>query len=1762
MLRELLQNAADASASKVVVKFETIPSSTIPVPQQATPSALAKHTILHHTLKSLVVTNNGAPFGSNDWSRLKRIAEGNPDETKIGAFGVGFYSVFSDCEEPFVSSGNEAMAFYWKGNQLFTRRLQLTEAQSGSDTTFVLNYRNTTSSVPALLPLCQFLTSSLTFVGLSSIELWMDDWKLMSLGKLTAPGLNVSIPKNLETKTQDGLMNVTSIVHETAQLDAKWLNIVGWKPKTLNKAVGAGQARGGQPSQSLRTFFSRFSSHAGNSAAANISAREEREAQEAISDDFMGESKTTIFLHVDTATITTNINKSFGFELERATKKPAPKTTKIAVLTASYDLNEASQNAGSLASKATDVFASVLPSKSGRIFIGFPTHQTTGLSAHISAQSVIPTVERESIDLNARWVRTWNMEMLRAAGIVCRVAWHREISSVKEKLSKALAKEGRVKVRNEDIETVLPEAIHILNQFTFRESTPSSQVGSLVEEAFWTCTKTESIEILSSRGILPSHKVRMATDELSFVDGIPIVPKALFDKASGFVKRLVDYGIITDVTTADIKKELEAQALSAKQVVEFLQWLSQKARIQEIDHAVVASLLQVTVANDDEDGKVLLLGQMKHFINSNKIPPSMPVPLNTMPFKFTKQIDKLSLELLGWEDLQIVPWARFLIEGTGQGMLSHNQDIQKSVEFASQVLPVISKQWDGLSHGSKSTIISLFSPRTTVPTKFGMKKPSDAYFPSVKLFDDLPIVTVNSVKEKLLVALGVRKTIELNLVFDRLLKVDKLEVTQPAWSHVDLIRYLASVRNDIPKGDIKRLQNTPICIAEGISASQRHKVSDLFEPKDELRALGLNILQWPGVYRAGNDEGKFLKSLGLKSHPTVVELIDIISAANVKMDPSLRDRALRYLVDFHFQHNYSTSEIANSKIPFLPLQGKEKGSSTPGRCFTNESNAFMGFDILRSDLNPHAAKLGVQPNPPIAECAAWLVKNPPESHRSARQIFDYFATRLNELSGPSLEMLSHASIVPVLSKSPLNPEKPRSPKHLTPNLCFLGNGRKYADIFEYVDFGMTANSFLIRCGAKHEPSTVELATLVVREPARVFSTFDSAQKYLELLTTLAAAWSSLKKDKSLVREMKASAFLLASTEFAASSKAKQRQTIHNDEGDFEDEEDMTIRSYQLAHPDRITIVDDVVNYSLFKGNVLAAPMEEELEAFYSALGAIPLSANVEEKPRIGSQIRDQMSAIKLKKLVQERIKLFFHDVPKEQIKRDAAWLEKNLAFVAVTSIQVHKSLRGQAVSHVQERTAINMNHAQLGMTIFFKPGSPDLFNVSQSLILVCLYRPKPQQAIILTTLLEMDLNKLRARGYDVSRILRRRENEARIAEEARRKHLEEEQQRIKEADATRKMQSRIAAEEQQQYSSMPGFFPDSLDHHKPIAHVADPKGHRGLFSTIAKAFGGESGRRPSQQSTILPDFPSVSEPEPSSQALTKTPTQKPHTPVANPENLHNNLLNAIKASRAHNSSSVVNNPAVNDVQETQTFCDAKPGQNISVFAESASGIKIFLHNLLADKSKFMAANSGGFNSFASVIVTVADSLHLPRQCLHLFYDEDSATIAFNSKGALFFNYRYFENLHLPAVQQGNEVDAIIYWFVVACHELAHNIVADHSSAHSYYTYVFCNPFTASNALCLGLTNRFPIVKASSRSTLRKWRPKSCSLMSKPKETHHLATPSEHKQKLETIFLDLDIGGYVPIWGCTKLAYKIFTIDDTSMPCIGHQGCSEIHGVGW
>ena len=74
--RELLQNSNDAEASLAEIHLTTAKRDQSASKEEVT---------------QVLYRNNGLPFRPQDWARLRKIAEGNPDETKVGAFGVGVH---------------------------------------------------------------------------------------------------------------------------------------------------------------------------------------------------------------------------------------------------------------------------------------------------------------------------------------------------------------------------------------------------------------------------------------------------------------------------------------------------------------------------------------------------------------------------------------------------------------------------------------------------------------------------------------------------------------------------------------------------------------------------------------------------------------------------------------------------------------------------------------------------------------------------------------------------------------------------------------------------------------------------------------------------------------------------------------------------------------------------------------------------------------------------------------------------------------------------------------------------------------------------------------------------------------------------------------------------------------------------------------------------------------------------------------------------------------------------------------------------------------------------------------------------------------------------------------------------------------------------------------------------------------------------------------------------------------------------------------
>jgi hypothetical protein len=185
--------------------------------------------------------------------------------------------------------------------------------------------------------------------------------------------------------------------------------------------------------------------------------------------------------------------------------------------------------------------------------------------------------------------------------------------------------------------------------------------------------------------------------------------------------------------------------------------------------------------------------------------------------------------------------------------------------------------------------------------------------------------------------------------------------------------------------------------------------------------------------------------------------------------------------------------------------------------------------------------------------------------------------------------------------------------------------------------------------------------------------------------------------------------------------------------------------------------------------------------------------------------------------------------------------------------------------------------------------------------------------------------------------------------------------------------------------------------------------------------------------------------------------------VTSPHALHQNLLNAIRSSRPHDSGTLFSPPATTTVKETASYCDPRPAHNIIHIGDAANGTRIFIsRDVNVDAGKFLAENVGDINAFANLLQEVAEVYGLPRKSMHVFYDEVGSTIAFNSGGAIFCNLRFFIQLHARKIEAGKtgggngvegKVEAASWWWIVVAHELAHNLVAEHSAEHSYYTSV-------------------------------------------------------------------------------------------------------------
>ncbi|KAH9951982.1 hypothetical protein B0H21DRAFT_817732 [Amylocystis lapponica] len=1712
VFRELLQNSDDAGAKAVEIHFETKEylDSKTQNDSLTLDAAQSKRQVLDR--KAALVhqwsfKNNGMVFRDEDWSRLKKIAEGNPDEEKIGAFGVGFYSLFSVTEEPFVTSGGQWMGFYWKDkkDQLFARRGTLPSTDADPWTTFEMSLREP-APIPRAFDFTRFIASSITFMThLLEVSIYLDGRRISRLSKDPGVPKSVGIPKGLKRSSPSGMMHVSDIQTTPLSIKAEvmqWVYMAGTERPTPSKAIAKSASTGA----SGGFFSSLFSTLSGaNTPQRTLTPVPVSDDIEKIDPTAISES--SVVLSIFTADIGVQLDQKIRLELHRSTKKNPPTKMRLELIYTGKDEYDASRKEDEKQPESTgSVFqglrADLDGAGSARVFIGHSTGQTTGLGGHMAAR-FIPTVERESIDLVDRTVAVWNKELLYVGGFLARAAYEIELENVRHLWTGASESSTGREVNassDEELKSWLRgRALHALKFFTFHTSTPSSLVSTLLEEAFFACIATSLLSklspshgfpLISTAGVRNASDVRMPDAAFSgFLKDLPVIPEEVLTGAKPMVDALRVRGMIKDITFVDVLGELRSRTLSEAEMTACFRWWitvqkqGEATRSQQIRTELLNAAVLSMTEKEGQDEKIVPMSSIKTFLNVRgmgaAIPVDGPLPAYLLPVSIGRHFDPQALtSAFPWRELTVLDWLQYIVNPT-EPPLSADVNINLSAPWAERVFQVLTRSWPQLSRSAQEEVAGLLKDKTCIPTSAGMKTPEEAYFQSAHVFRDLPIVmfpsgtAVKGPLEKVLLVIGVRKHVDLQIVFNRMIKTGD-------WTIAELTKYLVAVRSTLTDVEMERLRMTAAFpqeqSAEGGTKARitRFKASDLYEPLDIFRQLGLPIIDWGThtKWRNNSEEAKLLYGLGLRRFPPLHELVSLAANAN----PSTRAIALKYLLD-NFVSKYSDFDPANfSELAFIPaLKDGASCMAKHHEVYASPSAALLGFIVVDPSLdNDAVTKLKISMHPPTAKLVNLLQKSPPQSEVVARQWFGVLATRITDFSAYELNTLSQVPFVPVKNAAD------SSSRMLPPSQCyFKGDSRAqfHSKLFVFVDFGREANAFLSACGIKNEPSVEEIAKILLENPRKFYELAEGRDNFLVELRNLAVNRRLISS--GTFNRLKRSAALLGSRRVKKTSPKGKPQVADALADPEEDDWDV---EYNLLTPAQVAIVADDMNaYQLWGNEIFTAPQEDLLEDFYLDLGSKRLSSLVREEYQTTSEIKNSRKAVEMRTLILERLPLFLHGHPHARPRISLASLnnEKNFVVRMFGKLKVIKSLHFGNVhpSRTQDASAVSKQDGRGPHELWLAGNEQvDMFEVSTAMCRLLFESQKVNDAVVLMVILNSDLKGLKRRGYNVERILQQQKAGREAAEAAIRDQAKAmaDANMVKASSQNEKLVSPPVsptttqpdllesglANDPLKRTQLASVFRNSLDGWKRKLNTKhdtpDSAGEPSLPALPPAVTPGQAIRPTSSNVTPAGAGPDTLAPPSGQTAGTRHSSPKPG--VTPRTNIASNIEMAVNACREERGQNLQNQTDMRTVKESLNdgYCDVTGhGADMSLVGEMGN-IKIFVSK--GAPVSMMTVKSEVLARFIYVIRPLSEVYKLPTTSVHIFYDLAGELIAFNRNASLFLNLRYFEAWHDQNVRNGDMSDAYVSWYFTLAHEIAHNLVKPHNSEHEFWFSSICEGY--------------------------------------------------------------------------------------------------------
>ncbi|KAG9310196.1 hypothetical protein JVU11DRAFT_9834 [Chiua virens] len=1132
VLRELIQNADDAEAKNVKVHFLTEDL------EKSQPTDISKVMVC-----GWIVVNDGNAFTDEDWGRLKKIADGNKNCSKVGAFGVGFYSVLSKTDKPLVKSSNKSLQFVKGGDGKLRNRFVDCSPISGTSIELELRTRE---PLPKLDNLARFLVSSVTFLtNIETAEVYLDDTRLLHIHKEPCkPPVEVPIPQHLVGVTSSEALTIKSIERtaQTITIDAAECtfpseptssSVVDTADTIAERRDGPAEDHTTRASQSVNTVL---------------------EANAITHDLYIAEIDVNLQSDSDMSRGIKSCMKSLPstFECKAVYFNPEQSDTLHGIK------NSRSHIVKHLASMFSGP-QGIFPENDRRVLMdrsGQSTNQTTGIGLHISAH-FLPTIEHSSIDLangqvagvyrinvgrcsQLKLLKAWNEEVLWVAGFLARVVYEKEMHTAKSK---------------NDLGTKV--GLATMARFAFGSTAPHFGVSQILRDAFYSCRNSSKspFPVVTAGGIgcASDPQFRQSNKDLSFLKKYRVLHEEIKDHQCCQIIAKYD---IPRFRYGDIVREFET-GVTREALRSFFSWWEDTRRNSlTTDEARNATEIFCTefvsraILHTSPDARMEL--------KSIKYYTFFPLP-NGLSHPNTIYIDVSSsspparnaVEAFGWSQLSLLHWltyARTQAElHTIGGASGPDSDIGYSISLAVVQFALV----ENLSEQDWARVAELMRDLKCIPTNMGLKTPGESYFEEADVCKSLPVALELSGFASIPTTPVVSKTSVIDhkqatpdhirsvLVRIRVCQVmewehmiKKLEVAASEETNVRLLQFL-HLRSDLrhpllPNHWRNDLQEKKVFY------SQSHgpvSATELYLHHGDVLKLKLPILSLDGLALLQNIDGSsdslqmepFVQSLGVKKYPPLKKVIDLAASNELEVQKF----ALRYLLsnfDTHYS-DYKSGDFAH--VAFIPTQTGLLARLN--KVFASPIWEKLGFELVSKDLARDYARLGVRDDPSV-EMIIEHLKVPTTTLPDIEAAAKWFDLLYVHGKLPIQKLGEHLSTIPFVpvKNSSVSSSRPSTIDYISPKDCFIGSTDAKAHhhrVFSFVDFGQNGGAFLEHCGARKSPEPSDIARKICQGPERYLEALqNNYELYLEDLDTIASHLESISNDDKQVMK-KAPMFL-------------------------------------------------------------------------------------------------------------------------------------------------------------------------------------------------------------------------------------------------------------------------------------------------------------------------------------------------------------------------------------------------------------------------------------------------------------------------------------------------------------------------------------------------------------------------------------------------------------------------------------------------------------